>query len=203
MKTILMDVDGVAGDFLGHLLKWLNYYRKPGEKLPYKKDVINWRIEDFLTPDQSVTMRRICLQKDFWLSIPVIKPAQWFVREVRQLLDVEIVWVTSPWEPFEEWEYCRKLWLKSNFNADSKYIYPVKDKSRIKGDLIIDDRAENVVSWVCEHLYERSAGIIISAPYNEEEWKNKECLPALPIQRVGWDKKERVLQVTKKLLNIW
>jgi 5'(3')-deoxyribonucleotidase len=66
---------------------------------------------------------------------------------VRRLAEVhDVVFVTSPHMAIPEWTWARQRWLEKRFPGLA--VIHTKHKNLIRGDAIIDDKFENVKTWI-------------------------------------------------------
>jgi len=164
-KDLLMDVDGVCADFSRALIAAV------GSELRYE-DVTRWDILGLFTPEQRELAYDYLSDPEFWRHLPVMDGAQ----EGVSFLEVtnNIIWVTSPWSSCEGWEAARREWLNEHFGMDQKGqpYHPTADKERIDGDLIFDDKVDNVVAWAKAHP--DKVAWLFDAPYNQDfDWPHR------------------------------
>lgn len=156
MKTILLDCDGVLADFTGAMLATLN--DRHGTQ-HVKADVTDWDMGAAL----GVGMTEICEianTPSFCRDLPVLPGAQEAVYRLRARYDVIVV--TSPMAgPF--WCYERYAWLRENFGFSMKNVIHAASKHHVAGDILIDDRDKNVLTWTGRW---NKIGLLWDAPYN-------------------------------------
>lgn len=140
MKRILVDVDGVCADFMGHLLNRLNI---PDRQIP------SWSFKDFLTPSEKAEAEKILATEEFCASIPVIDFAITSVQHL-QNTNHDIVFVTSPWIRNRTWEATRREWLEKHFGSYVKLI-STDLKYMVRGDYLIDDKPSHIKEWQSCH----------------------------------------------------
>ena len=142
--TVLLDVDGVLADFVAAAL---NYVEAITGKVIDPKTITTWEVFDSL-PDlkwckegvwDHITAPGGCS------SIPIIPGAQLGVEALQRVANVVIV--TSPMPTGRTWVYERERWLANHFNIYRKNIIHASDKSRVHGDLFIDDKLEHLQAW--------------------------------------------------------
>lgn len=173
-RDLLMDVDGVCAEFTPALISAV------GSDVRFE-DMTRWDVFTYFTPEQRELAYDYLSDPVFWRNLPVMEGAQ----EGVAFLEVthNIIWVTSPWASCEEWESARRDWLNEHFGMDKKGqpYHPTSDKARIEGDLIIDDKPDNVLSWSKAHP--GKPAYLFDAPYNQDiQWPH----------RISW---ERILNV--------
>lgn len=70
------------------------------------------------------------------------------VEGVKRLTEIsEIFFVTAPFHG-EHWMHERRMWLYSNFDIDRDRVIQGHSKFLVRGDLFVDDKVENLVSWM-------------------------------------------------------
>lgn len=165
MRDLLLDVDGVCADFSRGLIEAVGSHLLP-------EDVTRWDIISLFTPEQRELAYDYLSDPSFWRNLPVMEDAQEGVKFME--VTHNVVWVTSPWASCEGWESARRDWLNEHFGMDEKGqpYHPTSEKERIDGDLLIDDKPDNVVSWAEAHP-DKTAWLF-EAPYNKNfEWPHR------------------------------
>lgn len=173
---IFIDLDGVLADFgKGFTYAW----RKKFPQEPLQK-----RRSFYLTEDYPFKLnkkiQRIYCAKSFFLNLPLIRGSKKALKEIEALgHDVRIC--TSFISRNTYCLYEKQQWIERHFGHEyvKKALF-VKDKTLIKGDLLIDDKPEitglRAPEW--EH-------IIFDAPYNRHI-KNK--------KRITWKTWKKILK---------
>lgn len=148
---ILCDVDGVIADWLGAVLKAAHAIC--GRTLS-RDEVTNWlRINDLAD--------RLGMTKEQCRSLHDALNAPGFCRSFETLGNRllhsnigsgnEVLYVTTPWESSKTWCYDRWRWLLHHgFTDDTSCIIQVPNKKYIWGDVMIDDKPENIHGWIKE-----------------------------------------------------
>jgi len=156
----ILDVDGVCADFIKGLENVLD--RKFSED-----ELRHWDLIKRLPPELKEETYEILSEPDFWLKLTVIDGAQEGVRYIENL-GYPIIWATSPWSSCESWESARREWLNNNFGMDARghKYHPTADKKSIDGSFIIDDKPDNVMSWLAAHPGKKA--FIYDASYNRD-----------------------------------
>ncbi|MGN6107264.1 MAG: 5' nucleotidase, NT5C type [Kofleriaceae bacterium] len=149
MKRVLLDVDGVLADFVGPVLDVI--YDVTGR---------TFRHEDVTTCDFAACLglsadekrwvaNAISNEPGWWSSLPVLPGAHEGVAELQQIADVYIV--TSPWDGCRTWLHERKEWLRRHFGINKRRVFSLDEKHFVSGDILIDDKTENVRAWAEAH----------------------------------------------------
>lgn len=144
--TILLDCDGVLANFNKRCLDRLNSEYGTSHT---EESITIW---DWIRDHPDIDKEHLRVLRDIWIKekgfaegMEVYPGAQDAVEALRAIGDV--VCVTSPWHS-DHWETERRRWLMKHFGFKSRDIYQSAGKERIWGDLIVDDKAANVVDWL-------------------------------------------------------
>ena len=143
--TALVDVDGVLADFVTGYLRELTYYT--GETYD-PATILTWEVTDSL---KHVNRRALddayarLKSSGGCKCLPVYEGAQEGIRRLKEVANVIIV--TSPFTGAPTWTHEREEWLKTHFNIDNHHVIHAKEKHRIHGDALIDDKAGHVEAW--------------------------------------------------------
>lgn len=139
MSRVLLDVDGVLADFVGHLISTVN--------LPIKReDVVQWQLLDLLTDADRRAATRTMATPGYWATMPIVVGAREGVNLLRAA-GHEVLFVTSPWLSCVGWEFTRRNWLVDRFGARPEDVIPSLRKDVVVGDVLVDDKADHVVAW--------------------------------------------------------
>lgn len=158
-KTILLDADGVFVDFVKGFLAVV--------KQVTGKDFTADQITEFDIPkslgltreESSAVYSRI--QPGFCRNLDPIPGA---VEAVQRLaLDNEIFIVTSPLKALKTWASEREEWIAEHLKFSTKQIISTSAKRKVRGDIFVDDRAENCFSWNEENF---GPAVIWESPWN-------------------------------------
>ena len=157
---ILLDQDGPLADFEeGFLKNW---------RTRFPKEVaveVEQRTQFEISSDYPERLRdqvvSIYHTPDFFLSLKVVDGAVEAVRKIQELRH-ELFICTSPLSAFEHCVSEKYLWVEKYFGRDlTRRIILTKDKTLVRGDILIDDKPEItglvIPSW--EH-------VLFNAPYN-------------------------------------
>lgn len=182
----LIDVDGVVADLFTSLMKAVKREFGSEIKLSYES-TRDFYFYDNLPPEQRESVIRELAKPGFAKYLGVVDGA---LEGVEKILRAghEIFWLTAPCDDSITWVYDRNNWLKENFNASTKNIIYAHSKFVCCGDVLIDDKIENVSLWQEENP--QGLGIIYDRPWNESDenhirftWKDIDDLLA----RLGGD----------------
>lgn len=135
---ILVDCDGVLADFLGAVLKYF-----PGRRQSEFEEFGLQLLET--DPTERAVLRGLEDTEGFCSEIEWYDGAQDFLRKLQDY--GEVVCVTAPWFT-KTWEAERREWLKDFLPHDQIIFCPSNQKHRIRGHVIIDDRADTCAKWL-------------------------------------------------------
>ncbi len=100
--------------------------------------------------------------ESFCSSLETYGDAKQFVLACARLGSV--VYATSPMHT-RSWAEDRALWLIEQMKADRKQIVSCGDKSHVRGDVLLDDKTQNVIDWAAKNP--DGLGLILAQPYNK------------------------------------
>ncbi len=160
---ILVDMDGVVTDFEGGFLKlWREAYPdKPF--VPIEQRTTFYLVEQYPTELQDF-VRAIYSSPNFFRSLAPIDGCREALSELREM-GHEVFICSSPLTSYRNCVLEKYEWIESGLGKEwVNNIILSKDKTMIKGDILIDDRPNikgcEVPSW--EH-------ILYDQPYNRGE----------------------------------
>lgn len=155
---ILCDVDGVFADFTGHALSTM------GELAPVggEEEITTWDMFPHLSPEARCLSERAWREQGWCSGIPVYPEALWAYGKLESI--GKVIWVTSPMVNAPYWCHERTLWLQRYFRAELEDIILTSGKYHVWGDVLIDDKIENLEKW-CKHN-PQGFGILWDQPYN-------------------------------------
>lgn len=157
-----VDVDSVLADFATPMLEHINKM--------FGTQYTNDHITDFYIEKNLIPMSE---SKRFWKSFgeeirlhDILEPTAGSVDGLRELSEVaEVFIVTSPLATAHTWTHDRDIWLMKHFGIQKSKIAHIHEKFRIRSDLLIDDKIENVASWM-EHNV-NGIGVLWAQRWNE------------------------------------
>lgn len=162
---VLLDVDGVlTTGFLDYACELL---RERGFSEAHPGNVSQW---DFMA--QFDIPRYVEEEVNAILAQPGMydrfKPSEWgrlFVQSMR-LAGHDVYALTAPWSG-KTWHSDRDAWLLKHFGIQRKRVIHCSDKFVVSGDVLLDDRAENVQRW--QEANPRGLGILWRQPSNRND----------------------------------
>lgn len=175
---ILLDQDGVLADFEHALLRaWRGTY--PDIAPVAYEDRRSFQIRADYPPELRRKLEAIYTAPGFIRNLPPVPGA---IEAYRALLDMgmDVRICTSPLSQFENCVAEKYLWVETHLGREAtEKLILTRDKTLIKGDLLIDDNP-NIVGAATPQWRQ----ILYDAPYNRE----REDLP-----RMSWENWRSVL----------
>lgn len=171
---IILDVDGVVADFVGHTLTLLGELAPPGGREAFTA----WDMVSVMSPEARAVCTHGWRQPGWCASMPTLPDAQNAVD--RLSLRADVVWATAPMTHAPHWMHERAGWLERVFAADPRSIVFTHDKAHVWGDVFVDDKPENVDGWADTHR--DGFSILWTAPYNRE-WTSRH---PNTMRAIGW-----------------
>lgn len=108
------------------------------------EDYDQWDIFLCLTPEEKAKVFADIETPGFCRSLEPLPGAVEAIREIQTFADVYAV--TSPFHS-PTWVHERDAWLKEHFGLEKKNIVYTSAKYLVGGDVLLDDRPENVTKW--------------------------------------------------------
>lgn len=156
---ILLDMDGIVCNLLMELLRRYNQAVDAAKTID---DVTCWDLEKCL-PGANIT--KVFSEPGFFLSLPPISPAISTIEKIKKDFKHHITVVTrhsSASGAAEKIEWCR-----NQMGIGHRDIVCAHDKFLVKGDILIDDSGENLVSYKAHWPDAYTIGV--RYPYNRPE----------------------------------
>lgn len=162
-KLVAVDVDSVLADFATPMVDHIN--KMFGTSYSHEH-VTDFYIEKNLIPQSE--------SKRFWKSFgeevrvhDILEPSEGAVEGLARIAAIaDIFIVTSPLATSPTWVYDRDNWLMRHFNINRNKIAHIHEKFRIRADVLIDDKLENISSWMSHNV--GGTGILWSQNWNIE-----------------------------------
>jgi 5'-nucleotidase len=157
---ILLDVDGVLGDFVSGARQWVNEHHGltfVDEQITDYDLMTSFGLSSGGWPPfiDWLSITRFCLK------MPIYPGAVEFVDDLRKL--GEVIAVTSPFVGVDHWESDRRRWLEQHFAIGHGDLVFCKRKELVRGDLLIDDKPENVEAFA---KHPGQTGVLFTRPWN-------------------------------------
>lgn len=155
---ILLDVDGVTADFMSQSFLHL---REVGGPVVTHQDIVTFDLLSFVPERFRNILLRTWKEQYFCASIPLYEGSKDAVRALRGL--GEVLFVTAPLEGSPHWHWERTQWIKEHFDSDGKDVIFATRKQHIAGDVLIDDRLDNLLDW--QKAHPNGVPILWSVPF--------------------------------------
>ena len=182
--VVLLDCDGVIGEFIGHTLTTLAALGCPSTLVPVQNTQPHWDFwQDWIPLDWKQPLLAHMRRPGWCLSIPVLPGAQEGVAALQEVADV--YFVTSPMADAPYWHMERMQWLQTHFGDPDKQVIFCDTKHRVLGDVFVDDKPANVDQYAVHHAVPtdgrtRGAKVFLwEQSYNMELHKNGLLHPAV------------------------
>ncbi len=158
---ILLDVDDVLADLESAYLAIIN--RITGLGLG-PADHTDWNWLRSAPPEYHEEILTAARMEGFCAGLKPLPGAQEAVAEMQTYADVYAV--TAPWPGHRTWYWERTEWLEKHFNIPVERVIHTMAKHLVRGDVLIEDKAENLAAWatwnpVC------CLAILWDKPYNQ------------------------------------
>lgn len=158
--VLLIDVDGVLADFVGSVLADTRDLKFTFDRTQVRNfyDVFD------LLP---VHIRNQCYDRistvGWCEKIEPYEGAKAFMQRINSS-SREVYACTTPWATSEHWLQERRKWLYQHVGLQATRIISCHDKTLVRGDVLVEDKAENVIAWA--GVNPDSLGILIDQPWN-------------------------------------
>ncbi|MCX8192396.1 MAG: hypothetical protein N3G77_01130 [Nitrososphaeria archaeon] len=158
LLLIGVDVDGVLGEQVPHVLKWLKEKKKVNHNVTYE-DITSWKapISENITIDMDI--EEALLDSEFVETMPVVLGSE---KTMKKMYEKYHIIITSS-RPRES-EEATKRWLKKHFKYHEYVNTRDVGKHNIGLDILIDDNLENIRLF-CKNY--GKLGIIFDRPWNQ------------------------------------
>ncbi len=146
-KRLLCDVDEVLADLHEAIFQILE--KVLGLRLT-AEDFNVWNLFDTFSPKEQKAIYAEMGKPGFCASLRPKEGAVEAVLKLRRMVDVYVV--TSRFKGHgPTWVFERDAWLREYFGFELDQVIHTSAKFLIAGDAILDDRPDNVTSWLAEH----------------------------------------------------
>jgi 5'(3')-deoxyribonucleotidase len=157
---VLVDVDGVLADFVGHTFATLTALGGPERR---HENVVQWDILDVVPPEFKEGLNQQWHSKGWCQTIPELPGAGRAVRELQSVADLHILTAAFP-APY--WHHERLEWLYHRVGVKGRDVTFSCRKEFVYGDVFVDDKTEHVVAWAERHPTGRA--FLWAQPWNNE-----------------------------------
>jgi 5'(3')-deoxyribonucleotidase len=157
--NILLDVDGLLGNFVAGALRWV--HSSHGKAFTQDQVTDYNLMTSFGLPDKWPAFTEWLSDTRFCREVPVYDGAIAFVDELRKL--GRVVAVTTPFVGVDHWENDRRSWLEQHFAIGHKDLVFCKDKTLVHGQILFDDKVENAEAF---GQVPGQIGALFSQPWN-------------------------------------
>lgn len=165
-ETVLLDVDGVVGDFVGAVIAAANAVtRRLGQDQPdfTIPEKMTWDVFALFPPRLFKPIEEAILRPNFCAGIEVYPGAVEQVNRLRSSMRVKFV--TTPWRGHLTWSHERLWWLETHFGAKKEDVHFCWEKTDVHGLTLVEDKPEAAEAW---GRYWNKTSILIDRPWNKE-----------------------------------
>lgn len=156
--VILLDVDGVIGDFVGMICPMLN--RRFATHYT-AVDFTHWDLRETLAPAESKWLNEALQQEGHAETMGTYPGAKDFVAQLKEIGTV--LALTAPYQSSKTWPYERQQWLLRNFGLPMLSV-PGEYKYLVDGDFLIEDKLVTVQQWQDANI--RGQAFLLDRPWN-------------------------------------
>ncbi len=156
-----MDIDGVVADFLTTAFDIL--HKITGRRY-VATDFHDWDIFETVPREHENAFYKAWAEPGTCLSIPVIPGSHEGVKGLQERGELYVV--TSPMASVRTWTHERDTWLQRHLKIPHKRIVHTASKFLVAGDILIEDKPSNLISWLEHHP--KGVGILWTQHYNEK-----------------------------------
>lgn len=156
---VLLDCDGVLADFMRGAFNLIEQHTGVRHTVD---EVVEFDMFKALgVPHLMNELKKAVTDSAWCWNLDPIPGARRFIDELRSI--GRVVVTTAPLS-VDGWVDQRIAWLASEMDVARRDIIFADDKTIVTGDVLIDDRAENVFAWA--EANPRSHAILLDMPYN-------------------------------------
>jgi len=164
----LCDVDGITANFLGSFAKVATTITGKNYS---PEDFTTWHCAEAigLSEEEAVKVHSIINEPGFGRTLEAFPGSVEAIKQIAEICDGELFFVTSPWFTNPTWHSDREWWLEQHFGKDlGRQVIHTTHKYTVAGDMMLDDKPSHVQAWYRE--YKRPA-ILFTRPSNRDfEW---------------------------------
>ncbi len=150
---ILLDIDGVVANLVGHLCTTTRIDALPADFTYYEFDRV-------LSSSEMEAVDRMMRYPGYAQQIPWYLGGRRFIDKLQRL--GEVIAVTRPYADSPTWAYDRQQWIQRSYR-DMQVVHTAH-KELVRGDVLIEDHAVNLDRWLVAHPEGR--GVLIDRPWN-------------------------------------
>jgi 5'(3')-deoxyribonucleotidase len=169
---VLLDCDGVLADFLTPAFAILNRLSGLNRKMDELKE---WDIFSLFSRTYEDQFYQECSQPGFCVGLQVLPGMVEFVEKLHEIANVYVVTssmnvkIKGPekrpaWH--KTWAHEREHWLEEHFGILPKRVIHTSEKYVCIGDVLIDDKPQNIVEWERAHG-PKGIGLLWGTSYNQ------------------------------------
>lgn len=164
---ILLDCDGVMSDFIAHVLHEVNAELRTDHT---HDDIDKWEMYEALAvpTETRAKVDQIVMSPGFCAGLPEIEGAREGVPALRAA-GHKLYCVTAPFIG-HNWMPERVQWLRRHMGFDRKHVVFCYDKELIFGDVLVDDKIDNLLAW--QAAWPNGRATLFEQPWNrrDERW---------------------------------
>lgn len=154
---ILVDMDGVTADFLGH---WCHVFNTRYNRNVQPFDIETWRMHESIPGTTREQCEDLIWEPGFFLHLKPIPKAIETLTQFHQQ-GHEIVFLTACLAGHED----KLAWLNRYFTFPFKSIFTT-EKYMVQGNVFLDDNHENLKAWA--EAWPDGVAVCFHAAYNRE-----------------------------------
>jgi 5'(3')-deoxyribonucleotidase len=143
---ILVDTDEVLADFGTPALRLMSHIL---DREVTRDSFTKWDLFEDLSKEEVDRLFSHFNCAGFCSDLEILEGAKEGVAELQKLGDVYVV--TSPIYSSPTWTHERNAWLYKHFGIPSKKVVHTSAKYMIRGDVLLDDRPDNLHVWMAEN----------------------------------------------------
>lgn len=154
--NLIIDIDGTIADLA---TPWLDLYNLDYDDNLRPQDLTRWNTHEFVKPECGLKIYDYLWLEDLYLHVQPIHGALDIIVALRSE-GHRVTYLTSGLAPGKiRWLYDNGFMQTGSIGWQSSPEFIIAhDKSLVKGDLIVDDKPENVLQF--------EQGILFSQPWN-------------------------------------